>query len=48
MYAPGIREELHDMVRLLATSRYFVVPTNLYYRGGRDTKYGLDALERRN
>ena len=48
MYARGIREELHDMVRLLATSRYFVVPTNPYYRARRDVKYGLDALEHRS
>lgn len=32
MDAPGIREELRDMVRRLATSGYYVVLPNLYYR----------------
>jgi carboxymethylenebutenolidase len=45
MDAPGIREELYDMARRLATGGYFVVLPNLYYRAGRDTKYGIDALE---
>ena len=44
MDAPGIREELHDMARRLATSGYFVIAPNLYYRAGRDTKYGPDVL----
>ena len=32
MDAPGIREELRDMARRMATSGYFVVLPNLYYR----------------
>lgn len=45
MDAPGIREELYDMARRLATCGYFVALPNLYYRAGRDTKYGPDVLE---
>ena len=45
MDAPGIREELYDMSRRLATVGYFVVLPNLYYRAGRETKYGPDVLE---
>lgn len=45
MDAPGIREELYDMARRLATVGYFVVLPNLYYRAGRDTKYGPDVLD---
>ena len=45
MDAPGIREELRDMVRRLATVGYFVVLPNLYYRAGKNTKYGPDVLE---
>lgn len=44
MDAPGIREELHDMARRLATSGYCVLLPNLYYRAGRDTKFGPDVL----
>ena len=44
MDAPGIREELFDMARRLATVGYFVLLPNLYYRAGRDTKYGPDVL----
>ena len=32
MDAPGKREELHDMARRLATTGYYVVLPNLYYR----------------
>ena len=39
MDAPGIREELHDMARRLATLGYYVVVPNLYYRAGRDAKF---------
>jgi carboxymethylenebutenolidase len=46
MDAPGIREELYDMARRLGTSGYFVMLPNLYYRAGRDTKYGPDVLEK--
>jgi carboxymethylenebutenolidase len=43
MDAPGIRDELYDMARRLATVGYYVVLPNLYYRAGRDTKYGPDV-----
>jgi carboxymethylenebutenolidase len=46
MDAPGIREELHDMARRLASARYCVLVPNLYYRAGRDTKYGPGVLEK--
>ena len=46
MDAPGIREELYDMVRRLGTVGYYVVLPNLYYRAGRDTKYGPDVTEK--
>lgn len=45
MDAPGIREELRDMTRRLATSGYYVLLPNLYYRAGRDTMFGPDVLE---
>jgi carboxymethylenebutenolidase len=45
MDAPGVREELRDMVRRLASVGYFVLLPNLYYRAGRDTMYGPDVLE---
>src|SRR6476469_1906516 len=32
--APAIREELRDMARRLATSGYYVMLPNLYYRSG--------------
>src|SRR5215475_3743317 len=44
MDAPGVREELRDMARRLATVGYAVLLPNLYYRAGRDTKYGPDVL----
>src|SRR5947207_13032166 len=44
MDAPGIREELRDMARRLATVGYYVLLPNLYYRAGKDTKYGPDVL----
>ena len=34
MVAPAIREELRDMARRLATSGYYVMLPNLYYRSG--------------
>ena len=43
MDAPGIREELRDMARRLATVGYFVLLPNLYYRAGRDTVFGPDV-----
>src|SRR5271154_3923683 len=45
MDAPGIREELYDMARRLGTSGYYVLLPNLYYRSGKDTKYGPDVLK---
>ncbi len=45
MDAPGIREELYDMARRLTAVGYCVLLPNLYYRAGRDTKYGCDVLE---
>ena len=44
MDAPGIREELYDMARRLGTVGYCVLLPNLYYRAGRDTKYGPEVL----
>lgn len=44
MDAPGIREELYDMARRLATTGYCVLLPNLYYRAGRDTKFGPDVM----
>jgi carboxymethylenebutenolidase len=46
MDAPGIREELRDMARRLATVGYYVLLPNLYYRAGRNTIYGPDVLEK--
>lgn len=46
MDAPGIRAELYDMARRLATVGYAVLLPNLYYRAGRDTKYGPDVLDK--
>ena len=45
MDAPGIREELRDMARRLATVGYHVLLPNLYYRAGRDTIFGPDVLQ---
>jgi carboxymethylenebutenolidase len=36
MDAPGKREELHDMARRIATTGYYVVLPNLYYRSTRE------------
>src|SRR3546814_13060186 len=44
MEAPGIREELRDMSRRLATVGYLVLLPNLYYRAGRDSTFGPDVL----
>lgn len=46
MDAPGIREELYQMTRRLASVGFYVVLPNLYYRAGKDTKYGPDVLEK--
>jgi carboxymethylenebutenolidase len=45
MDAPGIREELRDMARRLATAGYYVLLPHLYYRAGRDAVYGPDVLK---
>ncbi len=45
MDAPGIREELRDMARRLATVGYYVVLPNLYYRAGRDAVFGPTVLD---
>jgi carboxymethylenebutenolidase len=45
MDAHGIREELRDMTRRLATVGYYVLLPNLYYRAGRDTIYGPSVRE---
>jgi carboxymethylenebutenolidase len=45
MDAHGIREELRDMTRRLATVGYYVLLPNLYYRTGRDTIYGPSVRE---
>ena len=44
MDAPGIREELRDMTRRLASVGYYVLLPNLYYRAGRDSVFGPDVL----
>jgi carboxymethylenebutenolidase len=46
MDAPGHPRELYDMARRLATVGYYVMLPNLYYRAGKDTKYGPDVLRR--
>ena len=43
MDAPGIRGELYDMARRLCSVGYYVMLPNLYYRAGKDTKYGPDV-----
>jgi carboxymethylenebutenolidase len=45
MDAHGVREELQDMARRLATVGYYVLLPNLYYRAGRDTIFGPDVME---
>ncbi len=44
MDAPGIREELRDMARRLASVGYYVMLPNLYYRAGRDSMFGPGVL----
>ena len=43
MDAPGIRDELYDMARRLGSVGYYVVLPNLYYRAGKDTKFGPEV-----
>jgi carboxymethylenebutenolidase len=45
MDAPGVREELRDMARRLASVGFVVLLPNLYYRAGYDTIFGPDVLE---
>lgn len=45
MDAPGVREELRDMARRLATVGYYVVLPNLYYRAGRDSVFDASVLQ---
>src|SRR5690606_30877753 len=45
MDAPGVREELRDMARRLATVGYCVLLPNLYYRAGRDTMFDETVLD---
>lgn len=45
MDAPGIREELRDMARRMASAGNYVLLPNLYYRAGHDTKFGPDVLK---
>lgn len=50
MDAPGIREELRDMARRLASAGYYVMLPNLYYRAGvmeLSAVPGLDEAARR-
>ena len=42
MDAPGIREELRDMARRIATVGYYVLLPNMYYRTGTEGNYGFD------
>ena len=44
MDAPGMRLELHDMARRLATSGYYVALPNLYYRT--DPNFILDFADK--
>jgi carboxymethylenebutenolidase len=44
MDAPGMREELRDMARRLATVGYYVLLPNLYYRHGPGTVLDRSAL----
>ena len=43
MDAPGIREELHDMARRIASVGYCVILPNLYYRTGRGALLTAEA-----
>jgi carboxymethylenebutenolidase len=45
MDAPGIREELYDMARRLASVGYYVLLPNLYYRHGHGTTCGPRCTE---
>jgi carboxymethylenebutenolidase len=43
MDAPGIREELRDMARRIASAGYFVMLPNLYYRSGVEELGSLES-----
>src|SRR4051794_4478909 len=45
MDAPGIREELFDMARRIATVGYYVMLPNLYYRHGHGTTCGPNCTQ---
>jgi carboxymethylenebutenolidase len=45
MDAPGIREELYDMARRIATVGYYVILPNLYYRHGHGTTCPPDCTD---
>jgi len=45
MDAPGIREELYEMARRLASVGYCVLLPNLYYRAGRDSMFSAEVLK---
>ena len=44
MDAPGIREELRDMARRMASSGYVVLLPNLYYRAGGNPMFDANVL----
>jgi carboxymethylenebutenolidase len=48
MDAPGIREELRDMARRLATVGYYVLLPNMYFRKGTEGHYGFDLARFRS
>lgn len=48
MDAPGIREELRDMARRIATVGYYVLLPNMYYRTGTEGNYGFDLSKTRD
>ena len=45
MDAPGIREELYDMARRIASVGYYVMLPNLYYRHGHGTTCGPNCTQ---
>lgn len=47
MDAPGIREELRDMARRIASVGYYVMLPNMYYRIGTEGNYGFDLARLR-
>ncbi|MGI9621553.1 MAG: dienelactone hydrolase family protein, partial [Acidimicrobiales bacterium] len=47
MDAPGKREELHDMARRIATTGYYVILPNLYYRERAEFELDFDSEDSR-